>query len=251
MQERSFTPAAADIADISNTMTEFGVALFYASTTNGAQNCTIQNNTISLNRTYQNTFGIYSNSTHSATNVTSSATASSVAGSNSGLKVYGNNISNINFGIIVIGPETAANFNTGIDIGGTSAGTGNTISNFGTTLTGLSTFANFTASITSINGILVRNSIGFNVSYNSITSSNGGISTAATTLRGIFIPAFFSDPTGTFTNNINNNTIALTHGFNSGAIEGIKVEATTGTATSTQNINNNNFTALGSSVTTN
>ena len=48
-------------------MTEWGVALLYASTTNGASNCTIQNNVISLNRTYQNTFGIYSNSTHSAT----------------------------------------------------------------------------------------------------------------------------------------------------------------------------------------
>jgi len=57
----------------SNNMTEFGVALFYASATNGAQNCTIQNNEITLNRTYQNTFGIYSNSTHSATNMTTSA----------------------------------------------------------------------------------------------------------------------------------------------------------------------------------
>lgn len=48
----------------SNNMTEFGVALFYSSTTNGAQNNTVSNNTITLNRTYSNTFGIYSNSTH-------------------------------------------------------------------------------------------------------------------------------------------------------------------------------------------
>ena len=59
----------------SNNMTEWGVALLYATTTNGAQNITIQNNTIALNRTYQNTFGIYSNSTHTATAVTTSATA--------------------------------------------------------------------------------------------------------------------------------------------------------------------------------
>src|SRR4051794_30943428 len=45
----------------SNTMTEFGVALFYFAPIDGAQNNTISGNTISLNRTYQNTFGIYSN----------------------------------------------------------------------------------------------------------------------------------------------------------------------------------------------
>ena len=63
-----------------NNMTEWGVALLYASTTNGAQNCTIQNNSIVLDRTYQNTFGIYSNSTHSATAVTTSASATTTAG---------------------------------------------------------------------------------------------------------------------------------------------------------------------------
>ncbi|PJE45264.1 MAG: hypothetical protein CUR32_00070 [Flavobacterium sp.] len=230
----------------SNTMTEFGVALFYATATNGAQNCTIQNNTITLNRTYQNTFGIYSNSTHTAINITTSATATSTAGNNSGLKVYGNAISNVNHGIVIIGPTGAANFNTGIDIGGVASGTGNTITNFGTTVTGQSGYLNVS---TTLNGVVVRNSTGFNVSYNTITSSNGGIG-AATTLRGIFIPSASATPTGTFTNTINNNTIALTHGFSSGTIQGITVETTTGTATSTQNINNNNFTALGSTVTT-
>ncbi|MBL0102453.1 MAG: hypothetical protein IPP51_00950 [Bacteroidetes bacterium] len=63
-----------------NNMTEFGVALFYNGTTNGAQNNTIQNNTITLNRTYQNTWGIYSNSTHSATTITTSASATTTAG---------------------------------------------------------------------------------------------------------------------------------------------------------------------------
>ena len=47
-----------------NNMTEWGVALLYVTTTDGCQNITIQNNTIDLDRTYQNTFGIYSNSTH-------------------------------------------------------------------------------------------------------------------------------------------------------------------------------------------
>jgi len=98
MNERAFTPVAADTTAGTNTMTEFGVALFYATTTNGAQNCTIQNNTISLNRTYQNTFGIYSNSTHLNTITSTTATATTTAGGNSGLKVYGNAISNVNLG---------------------------------------------------------------------------------------------------------------------------------------------------------
>jgi hypothetical protein len=245
MNERAFTPVLADTTAGTNTMTEWGVALLYATTTNGAQNCTIQNNTIALNRTYQNTFGIYSNSTHSATTIATSATATTTAGGNSGLKVYGNTISNVNMGIIVVGPTAAADANTGIDIGGSSSTTGNTISNFGTTVT-FSAYANVSGTL---NGILVRNSNGFNISYNSITSSNGGI-TATGTLRGIFIPAASNAPTGTFVNSINNNTVALTHGFTAGGIQGVTVEATTGTATSTQNINSNNFTAFGSSVVT-
>lgn len=232
-------------AAVTNNMTEWGVALLYASATNGAQNNIIQNNTISLNRTYQNTFGVYSNSTHTATLVSTTVSATTAAGGNSGLKVYGNNISNVNLGIVVVGPTAAADANTGIDIGGSTSGTGNTITNFGTT----GTFSSYVNVSGTVYGILVRNSIGFNISYNSITSSNGGIGLAST-LRGVFIPAFSNPPTGTFTNVINNNTIALTHGFTSGTIQGITVENTTGNATSTQNINNNNFTALGSTVTT-
>ncbi|MFZ4680706.1 MAG: hypothetical protein ACOYLP_11115, partial [Flavobacterium sp.] len=228
----------------SNTMTEFGVALFYATTTNGAQNCTIQNNVITLNRTYQNTFGIYSNSTHNATAATVSATATSATGGNSGLKVYGNTISNVNNGILVVGPTAAADLNTGIDIGGSSSATANTISNFGTT----GTFSGYANVSGTVYGILIRNSIGFNVSYNSITSSNGGVTSG--TLRGIYNVSASATPTGTFTNNINNNTIALTYGVSTGTLQGITVEATNATTTSIGNINNNNFTALTASIAT-
>ncbi len=226
----------------SNNMTEWGVALLYASTTNGAQNCTIQNNTISLNRTYQNTFGIYSNSTHSATAPTTSATATTTAGGNSGLKIYGNAISNVNQGVVVIGPTAAADMNTGIDIGGSGPSSGNTITNFGTTGT-FSSYANVSGTVY---GILVRNSPGFNCSYNSITSSNGGVTSG--TLRGIYNVSASNTPIGTYTNNINNNTIALTYGVASGTMQGITVEATNATTTSTGNINNNNFTALTASI---
>jgi trimeric autotransporter adhesin len=241
MQENA---ANTTTTETSNNMTEFGVALFYATTTNGAENNIIQNNTISLNRAYQNTFGIYANATHTATAVTTSATATGPGGGNSGLKIFSNTISNVNNGILVLGPTAAANFNTGIDIGGSSTATANTISNFGTTGT-FSAFANVSGTVY---GVFIRNSIGFNVSYNSITSSNGGV--ASGTLRGIFNMSASVTPTGTFTNNINNNTIALTYGVASGTLQGITVELRNATTTSIGNINNNNFTALTASIAT-
>jgi hypothetical protein len=237
-------PANTATTAASNNMTEWGVALLYASTTNGAQDITIQNNTITLNRTYQNTFGIYSNSTHTATAPTTSASATTVAGSNSNTKIYANNISNVNNGIVIVGPAAAADFNTGIDIGGTSGSTANTISDFGTTGT-FSGYANVSATVY---GILVRNATGFNVSRNSVTSSAGGVTVG--TLRGIYVPAFSVAPAGTFTNSINNNTVALSYGVSSGILQGITVEATTGTATATLTVNNNNFTSLTGAIAT-
>lgn len=217
-----------------NNMTEFGVALFYATTTNGAQNCTIKNNTITLNRTYQNTIGIYSNSTHSATVATTSASATTTTGGNSGLKIQSNTISNINQGIVIVGPTAAADANTGIEIGGT-AGTANTISNYGTTGT-FSAYANVSGTV---NGILVRNSNGFTISHNMVTSSVGGVTTG--TLNGIQIPAASATPTTTFTNNINNNSISLKSGLIAGAMNGITYPSGSASATSVLNINNNDF----------
>ena len=180
-----------------------GVALLYATTTNGAQNITVQNNTITLNRTYQNTFGVYSNSTHAATTPITSSSATTTAGANSGMKVYGNAINNVNNGIVVIGPTAAADANTGIDIGGAGGGQANTLTNFGTT-GNFSAFANVSGTV---NGIFVRNSNGFNVSFNTITSSVGG--TTAGTLNGIQIAAASAAPTTTFTNTVNSNNISL------------------------------------------
>ncbi len=91
-----------------NNMTEFGVALFYATTTNGSQNVTIQNCIIDLDRTYQNTFGVYSNSTHSATSISTTASATTTDGGNSGLKLYVNSLTDANIGIVVVGATAAA-----------------------------------------------------------------------------------------------------------------------------------------------
>lgn len=219
---------------------EWGVAVLYASTTNGSQNVTIQNNSITLNRTNVNTFGIYSNSTHAAGTPGTSATASTAAGGNSNLKIYSNTISNVNMGIVVVGPTAIADVNTGIEIGGSTLG--NTITNYGTNGT-FSTYANVSGTV---NGILVRNCNGFVISNNSITSSAGG--TTSGTLNGIQVPAASNPPTATFTNNINNNTIALQSGV-SATINGITYPSGSASATSVLNVNNNNFTQLNYSVT--
>src|SRR5262245_20501326 len=87
-----------------NNMTEWGVALLYVTATDGAQNNTIRNNTIDLDRTYQNTFGIYSNSTHTATAITTSASATGALGGNHNLAITGKNITDVNNGIVVVGP---------------------------------------------------------------------------------------------------------------------------------------------------
>ncbi len=94
---------------------------------------------------------------------------------------------------MVVGPTAAADNNDGLDIGGTTAGTANNITNFGTTGT-FSAYANVSGTV---NGVLVRNTKNFNVSRNTITSSNGG--TTVGTLNGIQVPAFSVAPTGTFT----------------------------------------------------
>ena len=221
---------------------EWGIALLYATTTNGAQNNIIKNNTITLNRTNINTFGIYSNSTHTNAAPTTAATATTTAGGNSGLKIYGNTISNVNMGIVVVGPTAAADANTGVDIGGSGGVQANTITNFGTSGT-ISSYANVSGTV---NGILVRNCTGFNVSYNTITSSVGG--TTVGTLNGIQIPAASAAPTVTFTSTINNNNISLQSGLIAGTINGISVPSGSASATSTMSINNNNFHTFGHTV---
>ena len=239
---QNFVMAESSGNTTATTQIEWGIALLYSSTTNGAQNCIIQNNTITLNRTNPNSIGIYSNSTHSATAVTTSVTATTSAGGNSGLKVYTNTINNVNMGIVVVGPTAVADANTGIDIGGSSLSTGNTISNYGTTTTGM-TFTNVSGTI---NGILVRNSIGFNISYNTITSSNGGVTTG--TLNGIQVQAATNAPTATFTNTITYNTISLQSGAATGGINGITYPSGSASATSIANVTNNDFIRLNHSV---
>lgn len=223
----------------SNNMTEWGIALIYRSVTDGAQNVTLRNNTITLNRTYQNTFGIYANATHTLAAPTTSATASDPAGGNSGLVIRGNTISNVNHGIVIVGPTATANHNANVTIGGATPADGNTISNYGTT----GTFSGYANVSGSVNGIVVRNTRASEIASNTVTSSDGG--TTAGTLRGIWLWAGSAAPTGTFTQTIRNNTVSVRSGVAGGASLGIVVDSGASNLTSTVAINDNTINGLG------
>ena len=218
----------------SNTMTEWGIALLYTSVTNGSQHNSILNNTISLNRSYANTFGIYSNTRHSANNViTNDDIQNGTTAPNSNNKIYGNNISNVNMGIAFIGAGNPFGGNaftdSGNDIGGTSITTGNTFTNWG----GAAAISGYVSNSFSSYCILLHNQISENVSFNFLTSASV---VPTTSFRGI-LREHSAASNGFFTSNINNNSITMTSGQTSGAFTCIDVKAIT--LNMTINVNDN------------
>ena len=227
----------------SNTMTEFGVALFAATTTNGAQNNTIQNNIITLSSAtkYQNAIGIFSTCASSSTNAT--LAAASIAGTNSNNKFYSNTISGVAHGIYFITPvQTATVFESGNDIGGSSAATGNTITFGATNTAGDLGFTSYSGAIPA--GIYFRNPVGSSAKYNTITS----VSTLTLSCAGI-IGANGTPPSGiTYTTTFSNNSITITN-VGVTAISGIDFGS--GLATGTFVSSNNNITINQNSVAAN
>lgn len=226
----------------SNTATEFGVALFYVTTTDGAQNNTIQNNTISLNRAYANTFTIFSTTRASSTAVGTTADATTQAGTNSNNKIYGNNLSNANYAIVFLGSSVSSPQETGTDIGGTTAGTGNTITNTATGTAALSTYVTLTGSNYSI---FLNHQINDNVQFNSITTANPTNTTV--TVGGLLKNFSAVAATGTYTTTISNNTVTVTSTPTTGSNIGLNTQGQTALSTATYNINNN--TILNSAIT--
>jgi trimeric autotransporter adhesin len=237
MQENAANTTAAVAT---NNMTEWGVALLYATVTNGAQNNTIQGCTISLNRTYLNTCGIYSNTRHSATLATTAAEVTSAAGSNSNNKIYTNTISNVNTGIAFIGAGTTlAAIDSGNDIGGSSAATGNTLRDWGGGAAPTA-YISLTANV----GIFTNQQINDNISYNSVTSASG-LAITTTAMTGIIrsytvaVPAATTVSTATF----NNNTVSVSAAPTTAQVAGIIISSATGTsAATTISVNNNTIT---------
>lgn len=187
-----------------NTMTEWGVALLYATPTNGPSNNIIENNIISLNKNYPNSFGIYSNMRHDSVSVeTQGEMTNSSAGNN---KIYGNSISNVNIPILFVG-GVGNNTPMGNDIGGSSSATGNILTDWGTNA--LPNPGNQFYSVPkSLEGILVINQGNVNVSWNSISNA-AGIDAGTNGLYGVKLDIFQMAPAGSFTNVVSNNSINL------------------------------------------
>ncbi len=189
-----------------NTMTEVGIGFFIATATNGAQFNTIQNCTVTLNSNFPNSVGIFSTSSSSVTNVLPIATSS--AGTNSNNKIYSNNISNVAYGFYAIcEPVTATLNETGWDVGGTSAATGNTIVFGNPTASGLG-WSKFSS--LSVAGIHFRNQADVNVQFNTITSA--ALAYSQTNLGGVVITkSGIPSPVGVaYSATIKNNNITLT-----------------------------------------
>lgn len=223
-----------------NNMTEFGFGFFYsgaATAGNGAQNNTIRNCTITLNTSgtnYPNTFGIYSTTLTSAINAATLASVTTFAGSNSNNKLYGNSILNANFGITITGSNTPVAMDTGWDIGGNSATTGNTITNFGQG-NGVAPYT-YQKIGTSVQGILVNQVAAHSIAYNTLQSTNGTLTTAAT-LCGIVLgyTGAMVQPNAN-TSQCNNNSITLINGISDNTYG---IWSRIGNATSVKTISNN------------
>lgn len=242
MNENSLCTTNGAIA--TQRMTEFGVALFAASATDGAQYNTIQNNTITLSNAtiqYQNAIGIFSTSGSTYTN--SNNTATSQAGTNSYNKYYSNTISGVQYGIyLVCSPQTSSIYETGNEIGGSTLSLGNTI-NYGVTNTAVSLGLNL-MSTTTVSGVFFRNSVGSSTINNSITSNT------ALTIASSGVHYSGTAPTAglTYTSTVSNNTINIT---SSGIVKALGIDFGIGMSTGSLVANNNNITITQNTTATN
>lgn len=119
-----------DGIDITDTITapdstriEWGVAILKETALNGAQNVSIRNCTISLQKSYTGTVGIYA-ANHSDTSAAALILNTS-GGRNASLKLYNNTISNVYTGILLNGYTDPGFYDSGNEIAG------NNITNFG------------------------------------------------------------------------------------------------------------------------
>lgn len=230
-------PSATNASDATNTVTEWGVALLASSLTNGCQNNIIRNNTISLrvSAVDRNTFGIYSNVRHTTTSVLGGGDPTVFSGTNSNNKIHNNAINNVNFGISFTGSGISGNADTGNELGGPVAGTGNIITEFGKVKSSI-----LYASHTDTNfGIQAINQVNETISNNTLVSNDITSSATIAGVRGI-LKHYTADPTGTTISTISKNLITLTYSATSSDVIAIySTSAVTGGAGQTLNITDN------------
>ncbi|MBL7915476.1 MAG: hypothetical protein JNL49_10570, partial [Bacteroidia bacterium] len=221
------------------TVMEYGFGLFKASATDGCQNNTIKNCTITLNRISNTSWTApgHNGSTGIAVlnglnTAAGAVTVTAASGSNSFNKIYSNTIQNCNAGIVFVGFGAASPYlfgsggfgDSGNDVGGVASGTGNTVLNFGGG-----------AATNPATGIFANNQWGMNCSYNTVNNNDGAGVNHATTLRGIFLNASSTSASV----DCNNNTVTVKSGGTTSLLVGIDVEFGSTAAGNTINVNNN------------
>jgi hypothetical protein len=185
---------------------EWGYGLLNATVTDGPQYNVIKNCAITLNKLDSASTGIYL-SCHTTASTTL-LTVTTFQGTGSYNKFYSNTISNVYFGIKVLGYQGTAPY-PGYGIGNeVGVDGGNTITNWGGRL----------VSVFAINGNCQTN---FKI-YNNNISGGTGLST----LRAIYVGTLSA--TGDM--DIRNNTISLSSGAASSAFVGIELNSALGTA---------------------
>ena len=228
------SPANVTIAQLM----EYGIGLFRASATNGAQSNTIKNCTIVLSRENDLTgSGVWHPGSNGIAVLSCSAlanaaiTPTAASGSNSFNKFYSNTISNVSHGIVFIGYAAPTPFtlaDTGNDVGGSSAITGNTILNYGGKV----------ASTATVDAVFINNQWSINCSYNTINNNDGSGANHLNILRGIWLNASSTSASAT----VNNNHISLYAAGTTQVVTGIENNLGSTAASNTVNINNNYIT---------
>lgn len=223
------------------TCMEYGYGLYKLNLNDGANNNTIRNCVITLNRLNVTAPGAGARSNiggstaidliNSTRQLNSTALVqTAITGASSNNKFYSNTIQNCNFGIALAGssvasPYTLADVNN--DIGGSSLATGNNIINFG---------GGVGATI-QCGATYISNQYSANISYNNINNNDGTGVNHPVSNRGIWL--FGNSPGASI--NVNFNTISIKSGAATGAINWIidMEMAQTGANGNTININNN------------
>ena len=245
------------------TQMEAGYALLKCDGTDGANNNTISNSSITLNKTNTASVGIYQNN-HTAASTADLAFTGTVDQpgydkfKSSNNRFFGNSIQNVYRGIQVIGSQSTTPNLYDLNNSAGIAGTGNTITNFGggaSTSQTMGVFGAFQEDLNilnntinggagntaaQVNGIQYGNSIGGTISNNTITMTS---SNPTSSTLGMFILSGGVTKTITITNNIVENCTLSTASPFTGILTQAGLTVPLNIVITGNTVRNNSFTA--------
>lgn len=213
---------------------EFGYALFKASAIDGAQYNVIRNCTITMNNIQAQSWvapGYYGSNgilmLNSLYTASGSVTVTAATGSNSYNSFQSNTIRNAFAGIVLYGYNDIVSpysfGDTGNDVGGNTAVSGNSITNFGAVATTSTT-----------TGIYLYSQAGFNCRNNTVVNNTGTGVNHTGTLSGIHCAGTLPSSGGV----ISTNSITLSSGGTTGTCTGIQYSASSNSARTVTICNN-------------